>query len=88
MGNSVAAVNSGSSPKCDGDLSCVEIAERGVQEISYVDEDGLPTEHKETYLGEAEFAYYYCTQCGNDWSATAVQSQEQAWKLVKEHFAE
>lgn len=86
MGNSVAVVNSDSPPKCDGDITCVEICERNVHEISYVDEDGQPTGHKETYLGEAEFAYYYCTQCGEDWSATAVQNQEQAWKLVKEHF--
>jgi hypothetical protein len=86
MQNSVSDVNSAWTPSCS--IDDVEICERGIDEISYVDKDGLPTDHKETYMGEAETAYYYCDDCGEDWVVNAVQSQEQAWKLVKEHLSE
>lgn len=67
-------------------LSDIEICERGVDEVSFVDEDGNPTDHKETWMGEAEFAYYYCNECGEDWRGTAMQDQAQCWKLAKEHL--
>ncbi len=67
-------------------LSDLEMCEKGADEISEVDENGMPTHHKETYLGELEFAYYYCCECGEDWAKTAVQDQKQCWKLAKAHL--
>lgn len=70
------------------ELRDIEMCERGIDEISFVDENGFPDEHKETWMESAEFAYYYCTNCQTDWRATAVQDQEQCWKLAKEHLHE
>lgn len=64
------------------------MCEKGIQEISFVDESGFRTELKETYLGEAYLAYYYCNGCGTDWVINLMQKQDRAWQLVKEHIDE
>lgn len=68
------------------DLDDVEICERGVDEISTVDPEGMPERHKETYMGEARFAYYYCNSCTQSWSNQDFDTQEKAWVAVKEHL--
>lgn len=69
-------------------LRDIEICEKGADEVSFVDENGQPDEHKETWLGELEFAYYYCCECGEDWTKTAVQDQAKCWELAKAHLKE
>lgn len=49
-----------------------------------VNENGDEMEVQDDTSGD--FRCYYCTNCGTDWSETAVQDQEQAWTLVKEHI--
>lgn len=68
------------------ELSDLEIVEKGFAEISTVGEDGYPQEHKESDAVEAYTAYYYCNNCGTDWTVTSLQTQEQAWQLAKEHL--
>lgn len=49
-----------------------------------VDENGQEMEVVDDTSGD--FKCYYCTGCGQDWAETAVQDQDQAWKLAKEHL--
>lgn len=67
-------------------LEDIEICERGIDEISTVDPDGKPFEHKETYMGEARFAYYWCENCTESWSNQDFKTQEEAWEKVKAHL--
>ncbi len=64
----------------------IEICEKEISEISTVDDDGQPLDHKETDMTGAVFAYYYCDGCQTDWSFTATQTQDRAWELAKEHL--
>ena len=83
--NSVSDAKQGVVTNCQlGDL---EICYRNVQEAYTVDEDGTWGEHKETYLMEAEPAYYFCESCGTDWSVTFTQSIKDVWRLAKAHLS-
>lgn len=64
----------------------IEICERDIDEISTVDEYGYPDRHKETYMGESRFAYYYCDECTESWSNQEYKTQAEAWDKVKEHL--
>lgn len=88
MKNDIAGAKLSEDPKNSCTIQDLELTENNIQEISYVDSNGQPTDHKETYMAEAEFGYYYCNGCGKDWSHTALQTQEKAWKLTKEHLNE
>lgn len=66
----------------------VEVVYTGIQDIYTVTDDGMAGDLKETYGDESEFAYYYCQGCETDWARSVVQSQEQAWELVKAHLSE
>ena len=84
MQNSVATAELGMDPKsCK--LSDIEHCEKGVQEISHVDEDGEPSIHKETDFSESFSAYYACDNCGDVWDIYEGY-QEEAWAKVKEHL--
>lgn len=87
MNNDVSDAELAVDPK-NCTIEDLEICYRNVQEAYTVDEDGTFGEHKETYLMEAEPAYYFCDGCGTDWSVTSVQSIKDAWKLAKAHLAE
>lgn len=67
-------------------ISDVEMVYKGAQQIFSVTDEGEAGYEKSVYGDEAELAYYYCNGCTTDWSVTAVQSQDEAWKLVKEHL--
>lgn len=69
------------------DISQVELIEKDIETISYVDEDGNAADLKKTEYGGATPAYYWCNGCQRDWVVNSVQSQKQAWKLVKEHLS-
>lgn len=67
-------------------LRDVEIVEKGITVVSEVQEDGIVGNSKENDYNDSFVAYYYCNNCGADWTITRTQSQDQAWKLVKEHL--
>lgn len=67
-------------------LNDVEICYKGIHEIYTINEDGHEEHLKETYGDESYPAYYYCNGCQQDWVINVMQSQEQAWELVKEHL--
>lgn len=67
-------------------LRDLEVCYKGAQQIFGVTENGDATFEKEVYGDETELAYYYCTNCGTDWSVTSAQSPDEAWKLAKEHL--
>ena len=85
--NGVANVKLGSSKDLCR-IQDLEICERGIDEISTVDENGAPEFHKETYMGEARFAYYYCDNCTESWSNQDFKTQQEAWEKAKEHLNE
>lgn len=68
-------------------LEDLELCERGVDRIWRPDEDGEPAYRLEDYSMEAEYVYYYCNECHQDWVINAVQDREAAWELVEEHLS-
>lgn len=66
----------------------LEAVYKGVQEVWSVNSDGDIQELRETYGDESELAYYFCKNCEQDWTVTAVQSEAAAWKLAKAHLTE
>lgn len=68
-------------------LEDMELCERGVDSIWRPDEDGEPAYHLEDYSMEAEYVYYYCNECQQDWVINAVQDRYKAWELVKAHLS-
>ena len=82
--NSVSDAKQRADKKCT--INDVELVYKGVHDVYTINEDGEILELKETYGDESYFGYYYCESCGEDWSGTAFQDREQAFKLVKEHL--
>ena len=81
--------NSVETAKLTGDQFCTLADMQSFRDFTTmygVDDDGNEMEVQDDTSGD--FRCYYCTNCGKDWSETAVQSQEQAWKLAKEHLRE
>lgn len=68
-------------------LEDMEICERGVDRIWRPDEDGEPAYQLEDYSMEAEYVYYYCNECQQDWRITDKLSRDDAWELVKAHLS-
>lgn len=65
-------------------LQDIEMVEKDVQQVWRPDEDGDADEYLESYSMEAYLAYYYCTNCTQDWKVEA--NHKEVWKKVKEHF--
>lgn len=85
MANGVSAVKQAPS-KIPCTLSDLEVCIRNIDLIYGVGLDGEPVERFMTYDAEAVIAYYACNNCRQDWSVTAVQDREAAWKLAEEHL--
>lgn len=86
--NAVVGAKLHTHPENSCTIEDIEMVFNGVQDVWFVDENGEATELKETSVDGQEFAYYYCNGCHQDWTETAVQSQEEAWDKVKEHLHE
>ena len=67
-------------------LEDIELTEKGVHSVWRPDENGDADYHIEDWSMEAYYAYYNCTNCGDDWVINAAQDKDTAWKLVKEHI--
>ncbi len=69
-------------------IDSLELVMKGIEEVYDVDDQGQPNNVLQTYLNEAYPSYYNCSNCRQDWMINAVQSQQQAFKLAKEHLNE